>query len=428
MRREKRQDLKLEFEIFSQTNGMSFDNDAKSCYDRIVMNLALLASQKLGMPAVICQWYQKFLNHASYHIQLPKMTSETNYSHTPDNPLHGPGQGSRAAPSLWVIVSSLIMKCMEDKAPGMTFQDPTGTHTSHHIMTGFVDDTTHWVNDFQAALKGNYSKQDLYDDTYVTAQWWEQLLSATGGKLELPKCFYYTITWQFTEEGVPFLPTTKDENYDIQILSSDANIPVSIEEKTPHESHKTLGVMENPSGKYDDEYRYLQQKSQTWRESINNQHLTRQEIQLFYQSFYLPSIRYHLTINTFTRDQLEKIQHPVVQTILQRMGYNSNMPKDVIYGDTTAGGLGYTHLFAMQGQQKLKLIFQAYRSLTPHTTITHITLQWAQHLSGLTYSIFEHPEIPIPQLSDNNTTQISHSSQSTTSHSQDHSLEHPTQQ
>ena len=33
------------------------------------------------------------------------------------------------------------------------------------------------------------------------AQEWEQLLAATGGKLELSKCFYYILQWKFDEEG-----------------------------------------------------------------------------------------------------------------------------------------------------------------------------------------------------------------------------------
>ena len=59
-----------------------FDNDAKACYDRVVMNLAFIASQHLGMPAHICHWYAQVLNQACYHIQLPMITSDDCYSHT----------------------------------------------------------------------------------------------------------------------------------------------------------------------------------------------------------------------------------------------------------------------------------------------------------------------------------------------------------
>jgi len=65
----------------TQTNGMSFDNDAKACYDRIVINLALLISQLLGMPLAVCEWYAQVLKMAQYHIQLPTITSNQYYQH-----------------------------------------------------------------------------------------------------------------------------------------------------------------------------------------------------------------------------------------------------------------------------------------------------------------------------------------------------------
>ena len=57
--------LTYSFWRLTQTNGMTFDNDAKSCYDHIIMNLALLASQQLGMPTSICDWYCNCLLYTS---------------------------------------------------------------------------------------------------------------------------------------------------------------------------------------------------------------------------------------------------------------------------------------------------------------------------------------------------------------------------
>jgi len=328
----------------TQTNGMTFNNDAKACYDRIVMNFALLASQQLGMPMHICQWYHNMLKMAQYHIQLPNNISETYYHHTPEKPLHGPGQGSRAAPSLWVIVSSLLMQCMQDKSQGISFQDPMHQNTVKHIMTGFVDDTTHWINDFPRALRGRYEYPAMAQATQQTAQWWEQLLHASGGKLELKKCFYYNVSWEFNREGEPTITRQEDTN-PIQITSSENGTSVMIDEKIPTKSHKTLGVYENPSGDYRDEYQQLLHKSKKWKTRILNQILTKQELRLLYHSFYLPSLRYHLTIGTYSQQQLDKVQHSTIQIMLSRLGYNPNMPKEVVYGPTRAGGIGFQHLF-----------------------------------------------------------------------------------
>jgi hypothetical protein len=32
---------------------------------------------------------------------------------------------------------------------------------------------------------------------------WEGLLSATGGKLQVSKCFYYVLSWQWDKHGNP---------------------------------------------------------------------------------------------------------------------------------------------------------------------------------------------------------------------------------
>ena len=153
----------------TQTNGMSFDNDAKACYERIVMNLAFLISQQLGMPKYVCEWFNNVLQQAHYHIQLPDSTSTTYYSNTTNSPLHGPGQGSRAAPSMWVIISSLIMECMQQKSNGVQFIDPHHNKSFQHIMTGFVDDTTHWINDFHKAIQGQYTQSDMFSETQQIA-------------------------------------------------------------------------------------------------------------------------------------------------------------------------------------------------------------------------------------------------------------------
>ena len=74
-----------------------------------------------------------------------------------------------------------------------------------------------------------------------------------GVKLELSKCFYYPIIWKFDDKGVPSLQSPSPDN-DIQIISSETGETVTIASKPATSSHKTLGIMENPSGSYRDEY------------------------------------------------------------------------------------------------------------------------------------------------------------------------------
>ena len=357
----------------------------------------MLASHQLGMPKHICEWYTNILKNAQYHIQLPTCTSEQSYSSTDYQSLHFSGRGSQSAPSIWVYLSSIIMHCMKDKSRGIQFNDPYNTVQFHQIMTGFVDDTTHWTNNFPAALQGLYSQQAMYQDAQITAQWWEQLLYSTGGKLELEKCFYYPIMWHFDEEGIPSLQDF-DEDQPITIISSENQEQVIINKKSPTSSHKTLGIMENPAGDYADEYQQLISLADKWKNSISHQFLTRQECNLFYQNFFIPSMRYHLTVGTFTEQQLDRIQHPITQLILPRLGFNGNMPKAVIYGPIQSGGMGFTSLSVIQAQQKIKHVLKAYHLKTPLWNLMHITFKWAQLVAGVSTDIFRDTSIELPAL------------------------------
>jgi hypothetical protein len=81
------------------------------------------------------------------------------------------------------------------------------------------------------------------------AQWWETLLHATGGKLELDKCFYYIMPWEVVEDGNVRGVTTEELGGDtITIRQSGDNEEVEITHKDCNTAHRTLGVMINPAG------------------------------------------------------------------------------------------------------------------------------------------------------------------------------------
>jgi hypothetical protein len=85
----------------------TLDNDAKACYDRIVMLFALMLCQKHGVPLSACKLSANALLSAKYAIKTGFGISKDTYSSTIDQPTHGPGQGSRQASALWMVVSCL---------------------------------------------------------------------------------------------------------------------------------------------------------------------------------------------------------------------------------------------------------------------------------------------------------------------------------
>ena len=166
----------------TKTNCSSFDNDAKSCYDRIVMLIASLCSQRVGMDPKACELFLRTLDKSKYHVKTQLGVSEESYSTNDHHTIHGPGQGGRASPAIWTIISCLLMKCMKTKSEGAQFMDPSYQIEVKKISSGFVDDITHFSNSFRASLRDEENLQDLAKATSITAKWWKKLLHATGRK------------------------------------------------------------------------------------------------------------------------------------------------------------------------------------------------------------------------------------------------------
>jgi hypothetical protein len=64
-------------------------------------------------------------------------------------------------------------------------------------IEGFVDDTSIFTN---TSLTRN-NIQELKEKLRQDGTYWAGLLEASGGKLELVKCFFYLLTWRWDKHG-----------------------------------------------------------------------------------------------------------------------------------------------------------------------------------------------------------------------------------
>jgi hypothetical protein len=76
-------------------------------------------------------------------------------------------------------------------------------------IDGYVDDTFIFTS-IQEKKGKTIDPAILAKQLQQNTQEWEILLAATGGKLELSKCFYYILCWDSVAEGVP-RPETHDK-------------------------------------------------------------------------------------------------------------------------------------------------------------------------------------------------------------------------
>jgi hypothetical protein len=141
------------------------------------------------------------------------------------------------------------MDIFEDLAHGMTMSNLDSTAKVKQWIDGFVNDTSIFLNidDKSTQPQPNEIAQKLQHN----ARLWEKLLKATGGKLELTKCFYYILYWKFDKEGAP-TPMTKEEleanEVNITIHDEESNTITIIQHYDCDKAHRTLGLYKTLTG------------------------------------------------------------------------------------------------------------------------------------------------------------------------------------
>jgi hypothetical protein len=119
------------------------------------------------------------------------------YTNTTLDPVHGTGQGSSSLLAHWLLISSILMDCLSVLETGMTMLDPGNVETLKQWIDGFIDNTLLFINlPFECDDIKQLTKL-LTEDMGI----WEQLVSASGGKLEHSRYFYYVLAWRFTAKG-----------------------------------------------------------------------------------------------------------------------------------------------------------------------------------------------------------------------------------
>jgi hypothetical protein len=126
-----------------------------------------------------------------------------------------------------------------------------------------------------------------------------------------------------------------------------------VKRKAPEEGHRTLGFQISGDGKCTAKKKAMKEKAILFGEAIKSSTMWRGESGMAYTSFYMPSLGDGTTATTLTKKDCEEIQEPVVNAILPKMGIARSAPRAVVL---QFGGLGLTHLAALQGHTRLQYL------------------------------------------------------------------------
>jgi hypothetical protein len=187
-------------------------------------------------------------------------------------------------------------------------------------MIGFVDDSYACVNDFTNPIQ---SPDLLLERATADAQLWNDLLSSSGGALEIPKCVY--------QAGCPVLQPSPVDKPPLQIHEARATSPHSFQCLSPYAARKTLGCFKPPSSNFKQSLPQIQAIAMEKSKLLLRHYVDAKSAYQFYFSIFLPSVTCSFPTNTTPEGPLTTVQNASVRPILSRMGLARSTPHAILY-------------------------------------------------------------------------------------------------
>lgn len=370
-----------------------FDNDASACYDRIIVALGMLAARRCGMPSNAIRLHAEALQFMKYTVKTVHGISDSNYQGTPFAPLFGTGQGSGASPAVWLTLVVLLLQTFDRLIPHrMNFAPISGARSHSRSSDAFVDDTS-----VGFTSSDNTSYSDLISRLEQAAQTWEKLLTLSGGKLNLSKCSWYILRWDW-QNGRPIIRKQHQDDRKVVLTSGVTSNKTTIQRQSLESSSRMLGVYLNPMGDFSDHLKMMKKKADDFSRRILSPRLTETDVAIFHRSIYIPSMRYSLAAIAADEESLSFVQTNVIKSRLQKFHISSKIPTSLRHGPTELGGLGLYDLRTEAGIEAIKFLRNSLYSDSEAGNLIRLNLQYSQREAGVGFHLLEKPTAYISYL------------------------------
>jgi hypothetical protein len=333
----------LTFDIWRQLRqcGALCSNDAKSCYDRIVHNVASLLMQRVSTPTQpIISMFQT-IQELSHHTRTVVGESQTGYKSNSTIPIQGVGQGNGAGPQIWAVVSTRFLNMLRNKGLGAKFRSAISGDSRTLVGYAFVDDTDLVTSEPQG------SKDEIITKMQDSLDTWEGGLRATGGAIVPEKSHWYLIEFGWNK-GMPFYKSVSDAPATLKVKDH-LGIIRELQQLEPGQAERTLGVRLAPDGNMDAQFEYMKTTASNWSKKLRTGHLPRHLTWKAWRTTILKTLEYPLPVTTLSRPQCNKLTSILASAALPRCGIVRSFPRAILHAPLKYGGFQIPDLYVEQG-------------------------------------------------------------------------------
>ena len=356
------------------------DDDAKACYDRIIPSLASVEVQKWGISKKASDLTRTIVEKQKFRVKTAHGISNDTYSYSFADQTYGMGQGLGWSGAIWTATSDTICKILEREGAGMRYISPDKKIVITKNGDLFVDDTALGVTEGMV-VEGRTVLEQLQKDEQKHAL----LLFAAGHRLALQKCCYYLSGYK--REG------TKHRHALIHELPGELKLREvfggelkTVRRLQPFQAHRTLGNYLAINGRQDAQMRFLTKQVENWVRRIKLSSLSKSNRLLAYFGYLVPSLAYRLATSSLSYKQCKTLQTMIDPVLLHSYGLQRNTPKIVLFSTADQAGLSISHIYHLQGQEKLKLFLMHIRRNDTTGNLLDICIAYTQLELGISMS------------------------------------------
>ena len=381
-----------EMAMVTRTPLVKFNNDATACFDRILVHLLNLCLRSYGMPKKLTKILGELLKVARYAIKTGIGISEETYQHSDESPAFGSGQGSAASAQGWGKLVSKLFDIHDKYGHGSKYADPWRLFNAIIGMLGFVDDNN---------ITNNGEKWETVNDiiirTQQDAQLWNDLLRATGGALNLDKCFAQVLAFQFGLNGAPVIAPA-DPALTITIQDRMLNKAVEIKPISPYKTYRSLGTEQGTSKNQTNQHGKLIKTSTTHNRKLACSAMSPRCAWVHYTAVFQSSVGYPLSMCHLSQHQLHDLQKKYIPTLMNKIGIARTHAHVLVFGPRSYGGIGCNDLRIEQGLDAVQNLIRQLRTPGYGKQLVTIFLRTFQNASGLSKPLLQYPMIRAPHL------------------------------
>jgi len=318
--------------------------DCLTCYNSIGHPPASIACQWLGLSPSVLETIFGSIQNMRILLRTAYGNSMTPYGGTSSQglPFQGVCQGNGAGPALWLATSIPLIDMLRRHGNVSTFLCPVSGTSISLIGIIYIDDCDLFVFD-QVAL----SPQAVVASLQHNVQLWQQGLQSTGGSLSFKKCSWSLLPYQ--HRGSRWLLHNNISLPAAITITDPTGIATPIKCSSPAEGQKVVGVVQALSGDARLALLAFQSKADSWLQTIKSHFLPWPLLWMMLSHMLWPSLRYPLSVTTFSPTQAHQATSRLYQTLLPHLGVNRHFPLALHYASSQYLGLGLPNPYWEQG-------------------------------------------------------------------------------